>query len=52
MIEGEHSFTKTGRQRQVSHIRIAEWMFQAWMNKDSTIKNEFRNSGLYESNLK
>lgn len=30
MTEGEHTFTKTGRQRWASYATICQWMVDAW----------------------
>ncbi len=30
MTEGEHTFTKTGRQRWASYITICQWIVDAW----------------------
>ena len=32
MTDGEHSFTKTGRQRRASYATICEWIADAWAN--------------------
>ncbi|XP_077453569.1 NEDD8-activating enzyme E1 catalytic subunit isoform X3 [Stigmatopora argus] len=32
MIAGEHSFTKSGRQRRASYATICQWIFAAWAN--------------------
>ena len=52
MIEVEHSFTKTGRQRRASYVQIVEWILEAWANiKVSTIKIGFRKSELCDDFL-
>ena len=31
MTDGEHTFTKTGRQRRASHATICQWIVDAWV---------------------
>ena len=46
MCEGEHSFTKTGRQRRASYALVTEWILDAWKKVPfSSIVNGFRKSG-------
>ena len=45
MCDGEHSFTKTGRQRRAGYAQVADWIVAAWKNvKESSIVNGFRKS--------
>ncbi|MCG8431977.1 MAG: hypothetical protein MJA29_12505 [Candidatus Omnitrophica bacterium] len=45
MCDGEHSFTKTGRQRRASYALVAEWIVDAWKKVPiSAIVNGFRKS--------
>ena len=42
MISGNHTFTKTGRQRRVDYVTIIECVLEAWnTNPTSTIINGF-----------
>ena len=46
MCDGEHSFTKTGRQRRASYALVTEWILDAWKKVPiSAIVNGFRKSG-------
>ena len=47
MVQDDHSFTKTGRQRRASYAPVAEWVVKAWAKITSTtIKNGFRKAQL------
>ena len=47
MVQDDHSFTKTGRQRRASYAQIAEWEVKAWAKITSTaITNGFRKAQL------
>ena len=42
MTEGEHTFTKTGRQRRATYATICQWIVDAWANASvSTVVRAF-----------
>ena len=50
MISGNHTFTKTGRQRRVEYVTIIEWILEAWNTiPTSTIINGFIKAGIINS---
>ncbi|KAK7934312.1 hypothetical protein WMY93_005208 [Mugilogobius chulae] len=47
MTEGEHTFTKTGRQRRASCATICQWIVDAWAKVSvSTVVRAFRKAGI------
>ncbi|XP_049577013.1 activating transcription factor 7-interacting protein 1 isoform X2 [Syngnathus scovelli] len=47
MAEGEHTFTKTGRQRQVTCATICQWIVDAWADISiSTVVRAFTKAGI------
>jgi len=47
MISGDHTFTRTGRQRRVDYVTIIEWILEAWNTiPTSTIINGFIKAGI------
>lgn len=47
MTEGEHTFTKTGRQRRASYATICQWIVDAWAKVSvATIVQAFAKSGI------
>ncbi|KAK7910104.1 hypothetical protein WMY93_014788 [Mugilogobius chulae] len=47
MTEGEHTFTKTGRQRRASYATICQWIVDAWAKVSvSTVVRAFRKAGI------
>ena len=43
MTDGEHTFTKTGRQRRENHATICQWIVDAWAKISvSTIVRSFK----------
>ena len=47
MTDGEHMFTKTGRQRRASHATICQWIVDAWAKISvSTIIQSFIKAGI------
>ena len=47
MTDGEHRFTKTGRQRQVNYATIFQWIVDDWAKISvSTIMQSFRKAGI------
>ena len=50
MISGNHTFTKTGRQRRVDYVTINEWILEASNTiPTSTIINGFIKAGINNS---
>ena len=50
MISGNHTFTKTGKQRRVDYVTIIEWILEAWNTiPTSTIINGFIKAGIINS---
>ena len=50
MISGNHTFTKTGRQRRVNYVTIIKWIFEVWNTiPTSTIINGFIKAGIINS---
>ena len=46
MTEGEHTFTKTGRQRRATYATICQWIVNAWADISiSTVVRAFRKAG-------
>ncbi|KAF4092991.1 hypothetical protein AMELA_G00027200 [Ameiurus melas] len=47
MTEGEHTFTKTGRQRRTTYATICQWIVNAWADISvSTVVRAFRKAGI------
>ncbi|KAG5263266.1 hypothetical protein AALO_G00262940 [Alosa alosa] len=47
MTEGEHTFTKTGRQRRASSATICQWIVDAWAKVSvSTVVRAFTKAGI------
>ena len=47
MTDGEHTFTKTGRQRWASYATICQWIVDSWSKISiSTITRSFRKAGI------
>ncbi|TWW73483.1 hypothetical protein D4764_15G0008770 [Takifugu flavidus] len=47
MTEGEHTFTKTGRQRRATYVTICQWIVNAWADISvSTVVRAFRKAGI------
>lgn len=47
MTDGEHTFTKTGRQRRTTYATICQWIVNAWADISvSTVVRAFRNAGI------
>uniref|UniRef100_A0A146PAS9 Tigger transposable element-derived protein 7 n=1 Tax=Fundulus heteroclitus TaxID=8078 RepID=A0A146PAS9_FUNHE len=47
MTEGEHTFTKTGRQRRTTYATICQWIVNAWDDISvSTVVRAFRKAGI------
>ena len=47
MTEGDHSFTKTGRQRRASYATVCEWIVAAWANVSAgTVVRAFAKAGI------
>ena len=47
MTDGEHTFTKTGRQRRASYATICQWIVDAWAKISvSTIVRSFIKAGI------
>ena len=47
MTEGEHTFTKTGRQRRVTYATICQWIVDAWAATSvTTVVRAFRKAGI------
>uniref|UniRef100_A0A1A8HE93 Uncharacterized protein n=1 Tax=Nothobranchius korthausae TaxID=1143690 RepID=A0A1A8HE93_9TELE len=47
MTDGEHTFTKTGRQRRASYAAICEWIVNAWANVSTcTVVLAFAKAGI------
>mgnify|MGYP003530257762 FL=1 len=47
MTEGDHTFTKTGRQRRASYATICQWIVDAWAKVSvSTINRAFWKAGI------
>ena len=47
MTEGEHTFTKTGRQRRVTYATICQWIVDAWAAISvTTVVRAFRKAGI------
>lgn len=52
MTEGEHTFTKTGRQRRASYATICQWIVDAWANVSvSSVTRAFRKAGIITEQL-
>uniref|UniRef100_A0A8C7WSV8 DDE-1 domain-containing protein n=1 Tax=Oryzias sinensis TaxID=183150 RepID=A0A8C7WSV8_9TELE len=52
MMDGEHSFTKTGRQRRAGYATICEWIVDAWANVSaSTVVRAFVKAGIIQEQL-
>lgn len=50
MTSGDHTFTRTGRQRGVDYATIIEWILEAWNTiPTSTINNGFVKAGIINS---
>ena len=50
MISGNHTFSKTNRQRKVDYVTIIEWILEAWNTiPTSTILNGFIKAGIINS---
>ncbi len=51
MVTGEHSFTKTGRQRRATYAEVSKWVLQSWNKvKVSSITNGFLKSEMLPPN--
>lgn len=51
MVDGEHSFTKTGRMRRATYAEVSNWVLQAWSKvKVSSITNGFVKSEMLPPN--
>lgn len=47
MTEGEHTFTKTGRQRRTTYANICKWIVNAWAGISvTTVVRAFRKAGI------
>lgn len=47
MTEGEHSFTKGGRQRRASYATVCQWIVAAWANVSAnTVVRAFAKAGI------
>ena len=47
MTEGDHTFTKTGRQRRASYATICQWIVDAWAKVSvSTVVRAFKKAGI------
>ena len=47
MTEGEHTFTKTGRQRRATYATICQWIVDAWADISvSTVVRAFTKAGI------
>lgn len=47
MTEGEHTFTKTGRQRRATYATICQWIVDAWADITvPTVVRAFRKAGI------
>uniref|UniRef100_A0A8C5PNZ8 HTH CENPB-type domain-containing protein n=1 Tax=Leptobrachium leishanense TaxID=445787 RepID=A0A8C5PNZ8_9ANUR len=52
MTEGEHTFTKTGRQRRASYATICQWIVDAWSKVSvSSVIRAFRKAGIITEQL-
>ena len=52
MTDGEHRFTKTGRQRWANYAFICQWIVDAWAKISvSTIMRSFRKAGIITEQL-
>ena len=52
MTDGEHRFTKTGRQRRANYATICHWIVDAWAKISvSTIMRSFRKAGIITEQL-
>ena len=50
MMSGDHTFTKTGRQRRVDFVTITKWILESWNTiPTSTIINGFIKAGIINS---
>ena len=50
MVDGDHSFTKTGRQRRASYADVCKWVLESWTRISvATIMNGFRKSEMLSS---
>ena len=50
MISGNHTFTKTGRQRRVDYVTIIKWILEAWNTiPTSTLINGFIKADIINS---
>ena len=50
MISGNHTYTKTGRQRRDDYVTIIEWILEAWNTiPTSTTINGFIKAGIINS---
>ena len=46
-LEGEHTFTKTGRQRRATYAIICQWIVDAWADISvSTVVQAFTKAGI------
>ena len=47
MVEGEHTFTKTGRQRCATYATICQWIVDTWADISvSTVVRAFTKAGI------
>lgn len=47
MTEGDHSFTKSGRQRRASYATVCQWIVDAWANMSAgTVVRAFGKAGI------
>lgn len=52
MTEGEHTFTKTGRQRRASYATICQWIVDAWAKVSvSSVVRAFTKAGIITEQL-
>ena len=52
MTDGEHRFTKTGRQRQANYATLCQWIVDAWAKISvSTIMRSFRQARIITEQL-
>jgi hypothetical protein len=51
MIDGIHTFTKSGRMRRASYVDVCNWIFKCWKEVTSEcVKNGFKKAKLHDYN--